>query len=100
MLFLEGYLWDEPDAKDAFREAARPRTTPATVSRSRCPTSFCVDRHRDEFVDLIEHEVDVLFANEVEITSLYEVAIVRRRAPAASRTTARSPRSPAARRAR
>ena len=35
--------------------------------------SFCVDRHRDEFVDLIERDVDVLFANEAEITSLYEV---------------------------
>ena len=35
---------------------------------------FCVDRHRDEFLELIEHDVDVLFANEVEITSLYQVA--------------------------
>ena len=34
---------------------------------------FCVDRHREEFLDLVEHDVDVLFANEAEITSLYEV---------------------------
>ena len=61
--------------------------------------AFCVDRHRDEFLELVEHDVDILFANEAEISSLYEVDdfddALQQVAP-----TARSPRSPAARRAR
>ena len=50
-----------------------PPTTPAARCRSPCPTAFCVDRHRAEFLDLVEHRVDILFANEDEICSLYEV---------------------------
>jgi sugar/nucleoside kinase (ribokinase family) len=72
--YLEGYLWDEPQAKDAIRRAAElahraDRRVALTLS-----DPFCVDRHRDEFLALIEHEIDILFANEDEITSLYEVA--------------------------
>jgi sugar/nucleoside kinase (ribokinase family) len=74
ILFLEGYLWEQPESKDAFRRA----TTVAHDAGNRVALtlsdSFCVERHRAEFVDLIGHEVDVLFANEAEITSLYEVA--------------------------
>ena len=63
--------------------------------------SFCVDRHRAEFLELVDADVDVLFANEAEICSLYEVDDVRRRR--CSRSAARlraSRRSPAARAAR
>ena len=98
--YLEGYLWDEPDAKDAFRHAARAAHDAGSRVAFTLSDAFCVDRHRDEFLELVEHDVDVLFANEAEITSLYEVDDVRRRAPARRSTTARSPRSPAARRAR
>jgi len=73
VLFLEGYLWDEPDAKDAFRQAARRAHEAGNRVAFTLSDGFCVERHRDEFIELIEHEVDVLFANEVEITSLYEV---------------------------
>jgi sugar/nucleoside kinase (ribokinase family) len=70
--YLEGYLWDQPSAKDALRKAAAAagdanRRVALTLS-----DPFCVDRHRDEFRTLVEHEIDVLFANEVEIRSLYE----------------------------
>ena len=73
VLFLEGYLWDEPEAKDAFRQAARVAHDAGNRVAFTLSDGFCVDRHRDEFLDLVEHDVDVLFANEVEITSLYEV---------------------------
>lgn len=74
VLYLEGYLWDEPEAKEAFRRAARTAHEAGNRVAFTLSDGFCVDRHRAEFLDLIEHEVDVLFANEVEITSLYEVA--------------------------
>ena len=74
VLYLEGYLWDEPDAKRAFRRAARIAREAGNRVAFTLSDGFCVDRHRVEFLELIEHDVDVLFANEVEITSLYEVS--------------------------
>ncbi len=73
VLLLEGYLWDEPEAKDAFRQAASTAHDTGNRVAFTLSDGFCVDRHRAEFLDLVEHHVDVLFANEVEITSLYEV---------------------------
>jgi sugar/nucleoside kinase (ribokinase family) len=71
VVYAEGYLWDPPDAKKAIVKAME--TARATGARSAFSLSdpFCVDRHRDEFLDLVEHHVDVLFANESEIVSLY-----------------------------
>ena len=71
--YLEGYLWDRPQAKDAFRKAmkvahARGRKVALTLS-----DSFCVDRHRAEFRELVESSVDIVFANEAEILSLWQV---------------------------
>ncbi len=73
VLYLEGYLWDEADAKEAFRRAARVAHEAGNRVALTLSDPFCVDRHRAEFLELIEHEVDVLFGNEAEITSLYEV---------------------------
>ena len=71
--YLEGYLWDPDDAKEAFRTAAQAaRDARREVSLS-LSDPFCVDRHRADFLDLIEGHVDILFANEAEIMSLYEV---------------------------
>ena len=73
VLYCEGYLWDEPTAKAALRHAmdhARQVSTPVAFTLS---DSFCVDRHRAEFLDLVADHVDILFANEAEICSLYEV---------------------------
>jgi sugar/nucleoside kinase (ribokinase family) len=73
VLYLEGYLWDQPRAKKAMRDAAlRAREAGVVVSLT-LSDSFCVARFRDEFRDLVEHHVDILFANEAEILSLYEV---------------------------
>jgi sugar/nucleoside kinase (ribokinase family) len=73
VLYLEGYLWDEPEAKEAYRLAARTAHEAGNRVAFTLSDSFCVDRHRREFLDLVESEVDVLFANEAEICSLYEV---------------------------
>jgi sugar/nucleoside kinase (ribokinase family) len=71
--YLEGYLWDQPRAKEAFRHAARLAHDAGRRVALTLSDGFCVDRHRGDFVDLIEREVDILFANEGEICSLYEV---------------------------
>ncbi len=73
VVYCEGYLWDEPSAKAALRlamDTAHDAGTPVSFTLS---DGFCVDRHRAEFLELVEHRVDILFANEVEICSLYEV---------------------------
>ena len=72
VLYLEGYLWDSPAAKRAFiagAEACRAAGGQVALSLS---DGFCVDRHRDSFLELVNGHVDVLFANEAEIKSLYE----------------------------
>lgn len=75
VVYLEGYLWDPPKAKEAFVKAAEiahrnNRKVALTLS-----DSFCVDRYRGEFLDLIRKgTVDILFANEHELKSLYETA--------------------------
>ena len=74
VLYLEGYLWDQPRAKKAMREAAiKAHDAGAKVSLT-LSDAFCVARFRDEFLDLAENHVDILFANESEILSLYQVS--------------------------
>ncbi|MCU1457354.1 MAG: PfkB domain protein [Actinomycetia bacterium] len=70
--YLEGYLWDQPLAKDAIRHSAAIAHAAGRRVAFTLSDSFCVERHRDEFLALIDREVDVLFANEAEITALYE----------------------------
>jgi sugar/nucleoside kinase (ribokinase family) len=73
VLYLEGYLWDPPRAKQAFIKAAQiAKQAKRKVSLS-LSDAFCVDHHRLEFQELIEKHVDILFANEAEIKSLYQV---------------------------
>ena len=74
VVFLEGYLFDKDDAKEAFRVAAQyahdaRRRVALTLS-----DSFCVERHRPDFFALVRDEVDILFANEHELCSLYETS--------------------------
>jgi len=73
VLYLEGYLWDEPAARAAFRNAASIVHAAGGRVAFTLSDAFCVDRHRHEFLELVEHHVDILFANEAEICSLYEV---------------------------
>jgi sugar/nucleoside kinase (ribokinase family) len=71
--YLEGYLWDQPPAKDAIRKAAAAARGAGRQVALTLSDPFCVDRHREEFRALVADEIDVLFANEAEICSLYEV---------------------------
>jgi sugar/nucleoside kinase (ribokinase family) len=73
IVYLEGYLFDRDDAKDAFRAAAQAaKATGAKVALS-LSDAFCVDRHRADFRAFVRQGADIVFANEKEITSLYGV---------------------------
>ncbi len=70
--YLEGYLFDPPAAQAAFRRAAAVAHAAGREVALTLSDSFCVDRHRDAFRDLVANHVDILFANEAEICALYE----------------------------
>lgn len=73
--YLEGYLWDPPLAKEAFRRAAEIAHAAGREVSLTLSDSFCVDRFRDEFLDLIRTgTVDILFSNEHELHALYQTA--------------------------
>lgn len=71
--YLEGYLFDKPEAKEAFHLAAAIAAKAGRKTALTLSDAFCVDRHRTDFRQLVKGEVDILFANEKEITALYEV---------------------------
>ena len=71
--YLEGYLWDPPHAKDAFRKASEIAHAAGRRVALSLSDSFCVARYRDEFLDLIRSKkVDIVFSNEDELLALYE----------------------------
>ena len=70
--YLEGYLFDPPEAQAAFRRAAAVAHGAGRKVALSLSDAFCVDRHRAAFRDLVAGHVDILFANEAEICSLYE----------------------------
>jgi sugar/nucleoside kinase (ribokinase family) len=73
VVFLEGYLWDPPRAKEAFLKATKIAKGAGRKVSLTLSDAFCVERFRDEFRDLVANHVDILFANESEIISLYQV---------------------------
>jgi fructokinase len=68
LIFLEGYLWDEGEPKKAFNKAIN-NANKVAMSLS---DLFCVDRHKPHFLNLVKNKLDIIFANEQEITSLIE----------------------------
>jgi sugar/nucleoside kinase (ribokinase family) len=66
IIFLEGYLWDEGEAKSAFNKAMLYANKKAMTLSDQ----FCVERHKDSFLGLVKDELDIIFANEQEISSL------------------------------
>ena len=74
VVYLEGYLWDQPRAKEARRGAALKAAEAGTKVSLTLSDAFCVARFRSEFLELAEKHVDILFANESEILSLYETS--------------------------
>ena len=68
LIFLEGYLWDEGEPRNAFNKAINvSKKTAMTLS-----DKFCVDRHKKSFLDLVNNKLDITFANELEILSLID----------------------------
>ena len=71
-LYLEGYLWDSSLAKDAFLKASKIAKESNTKIILSLSDSFCVDRHRESFLELINNYIDVVFCNESEMLSLFK----------------------------
>jgi adenosine kinase len=75
LLYLEGYLWDPPNAKAAFVKAATIAHQAGRQVALTLSDAFCVDRYRGEFLDLMSSgTVDLVFANEAELRSLYQTS--------------------------
>jgi len=72
ILYLEGYLWDKPAAKEAFRRAMEIAHEEGRKVALSLSDPFCVDRHRDSFLEIVAGQTDILFANEAELLSLYQ----------------------------
>ena len=68
LIFLEGYLWDEGDPKEAFEKAINL----ANKTAMSLSDKFCVDRHKPNFLNLVKNKLDLIFANEGEIMSLID----------------------------
>src|SRR3984957_20704741 len=69
---LEGYLYDEPHAKEAFHKAAAISHEAGRKVSLSLSARFCVDRHHSDFFRLVDHHVDILFANRSEIQALFK----------------------------
>ena len=74
--FLEGYLWDPPEAIDALRVAVSAASSAGRVVAFSLSDPFCVERHRDEFLELCADDVDVLFANEHEAMAMFKTDVL------------------------
>jgi adenosine kinase len=75
IVYLEGYLWDPKNAKDAFVKASGIAHEAGRQVALTLSDSFCVDRYRDEFLDLMRKgTVDLVFANEAELHALYQTS--------------------------
>ena len=72
ILYIEGYLWDAPSAKAASRKAMAIAKESSTKIAFTLSDPFCVGRYREEFLELVERDIDILFANEIEALALYE----------------------------
>ncbi len=93
VLYMEGYLYDRPEAKLAFRHAAAIAHAAGRMVSLTLSDSFCVDRHRQDFLSLVDDEVDLLFGNENELMALYQtedfdssIAALRKQCPLAAIT--------------
>jgi len=75
IVYLEGYLWDPKSAKEAFVKASTIAHDAGRQVALTLSDAFCVDRYRGEFLDLLRNgTVDLIFANEAELHSLYQTS--------------------------
>lgn len=78
ILYIEGYLWDREIAKEAIKKAIRIAKESDCKIAFSLSDSFCVERHREDFLNLIKSESDIVFANESEIKSVFEVSDIEK----------------------
>lgn len=71
VVYLEGYLWDRPEAKEAYRKSSRIAHDSGGEVALTLSDSFCVERHRAEWIELVDEAVDILFGNADEVQMLY-----------------------------
>lgn len=73
IVYLEGYLWDRPESKEAFERASELNTETNGKNAITLSDVFCVERHRESFIEFIKHSIDYVFCNEDELISLMDV---------------------------
>lgn len=72
--YMEGYLWDKPSAMEAFIKASKAAHLAGRKTSLTLSDTFCVERHRESFLDLVNSHIDIVFANEAEALALYETS--------------------------
>ena len=73
IVYLEGYLWDKPESKEAFKRAAKLNTETNGKNAITLSDVFCVDRHRESFIEFIKGSIDYVFCNEDELKALTQL---------------------------
>ena len=73
IVYLEGYLWDKPESKEAFKLAAKLNTETNGKNAITLSDVFCVDRHRESFIEFIKSSIDYVFCNEDELKALTQL---------------------------
>lgn len=72
VLYIEGYLWDQENSKSSIRKAIAAAKGAGRNVAFTCSDPFCVGRYRSEFLELMQNDIDILFANEAEAMALFE----------------------------
>jgi sugar/nucleoside kinase (ribokinase family) len=73
IVYLEGYLWDKPESKEAFKRASELNTETNGKNAITLSDVFCVERHRESFIEFINQSIDYVFCNEDELKALTEL---------------------------
>lgn len=73
ILYMEGYLWDKPSSKEAFLHAAKINKETDGLNAISLSDVFCVDMHRESFIDFIKSDINYVFCNEDELNALFEL---------------------------
>ncbi len=75
ILYMEGYLWDKPSSKESFLHAAKLNKKSEGLNAISLSDVFCVDMHRESFIDFIKSDIDFVFCNEDELNALFETRV-------------------------
>ena len=75
ILYMEGYLWDKPSSKEAFLHAAKLNKETEGLNAISLSDVFCVDMHRESFIDFIKSDINFVFCNEDELNALFQTGI-------------------------